>query len=55
MPEKPLKGPPVRLIGRPAIPPPSYATKAASGPRKGRRAVSIPAMWTHGKSKRKGV
>ena len=51
MPKKPLQRP----QGRPATPLHGYAAKAATGPRKGRRAVSIPAMWTHGKSKRKGV
>lgn len=55
MQSKPLQRPPSRQQGRPAIPLHGQAAKAANGPRKGRRAVSIPAMWTHGKSKRKGA
>jgi hypothetical protein len=40
---------------RAAVPAPHNAAKAATGQPKGRRAVPCPAMWTHGKAKRKGV
>lgn len=41
--------------GRAAIPAPITTSKAATGRPTGRRAVPCPAMWTHGKAKRKGV